>query len=359
MAQIAVIPGDGIGPEVMEQAIAVLERVNALFQTDLSFSYALAGGAAWEKYRDHLPEETIELCRSCDAILFGSVGGPVMEQSHIKWKNVERNALLGLRKEFSLYANIRPVRLFPTLAYSSVLRKDIAEKGIDLVVVRELTGGIYFGDPKGRSGRGHKESAYDTMRYSRSEIERIARQAFKIAEKRRKKVTSADKANVLETMVFWREVVDSISAEFPEIEYEHMYVDNAAMQLLKNPSQFDVILCGNLFGDILSDESAALAGSLGMLPSASLGRGGFGMYEPGGGSAPDIAGTGTANPVAQILSAAMMLRYSCARPDAAEAVERAVEVTMEQGFRTPDIWNDGCITVNTKEMGARITGNLE
>ena len=358
MKKIAVLPGDGIGPEVMDQAIKVLKVISGKYGTEFEFNYALAGGAAWDKYKCHLPEETINICRESDAILFGSVGGPVKEQNLEKWRGVEVNSLLGLRKTFNLYANLRPAKLYPCLAFASCLRSDIAEKGFDILVVRELTGGIYFGEPKGREGSGKTERAFDTMVYSREEIERIAHIAFKAAESRKKKVTSIDKANVLTTMVFWREVVESVAVQYPDIEFEPMYVDNAAMQLTRNPAQFDVMLCGNMFGDILSDEAAAISGSMGMLPSASLGHGNFGMYEPGGGSAPDIAGKNIANPIAQILSAAMMLKYSFSLIEVAEDIENAVAEVLKKGYRTPDIRREGDKKVSTDEMGDLIAENI-
>lgn len=356
--KIAVLPGDGIGLEVMREALKVLDAVQSKFKVKFEYQHAPVGGAAWDDYQVHLPEETLKICRESDAILFGSVGGPVREQDTDKWRGVEVNSLLGLRKAFGLYANLRPAKLYPALAFASPLRSDISAKGFDILVVRELTGGIYFGKPKGREGESDNEKAFDTMIYSRGEIRRIARVAFEAARKRRKKVTSIDKANVLTTMVFWRQVVEEIATEYPDVAYEPMYVDNAAMQLTKNPQQFDVMLCGNMFGDILSDEAAALTGSLGMLPSASLAGGSFGMYEPGGGSAPDIAGQGIANPIAQILSAAMLLRYSFDMIAAAEAIEKAVAEVLNAGWRTADIRQEGEKTIGTAEMGSRIAGKI-
>jgi len=356
--KIAILAGDGIGPEIMNEALKILAVIQRKYKVEFEYKHALVGGAAWGKYKNHLPEVTLEVCRNCEAILFGSVGGPVQEQNTEKWRGVEVNSLLGLRKAFGLYANLRPAKLYPSLSFASSLRKDIAEKGFDLLVVRELTGGIYFGQPKGRKGQGDEEYAFDTMNYSRKEIERIAHVAFRAAQKRRKKVTSIDKANVLTTMVFWREVVDNIAKKYPDVEYEPMYVDNAAMQLTREPSQFDVMLCGNMFGDILSDESAAIAGSLGMLPSASLAESTFGMYEPSGGSAPDIAGQGIANPIAQILSAAMMLKYSFDMPEAAEKIEEAVEKVLNNGYRTADIWQEGKKKVGTLDIGQLIADNI-
>lgn len=355
---IAVLPGDGIGPEIMRQALKVLGRIEDKYRLRFIYEHALAGGAAWEKYGEHLPQETLDICRRSDAILFGSVGGPVSEQQHPKWAHAEVNSLLGLRKAFHLYANLRPAKLYPALASASPLREDIAKKGFDILVVRELTGGIYFGEPKGRLGEFKNESAFDTMIYSRAEIRRIAHIAFQAARTRRKKVTSIDKANVLTTMVFWREVVEEVAKEYPDVACEPMYVDNAAQQLTLCPSQFDVMLCGNMFGDILSDEAAAITGSLGMLPSASLAKNGFGMYEPGGGSAPDIAGKGIANPIAQIMSAAMMLKYSFGMNDTYETVAKAVETVLNEGYRTADIRQTGCKTVGTEEMGSLISDRI-
>ncbi|MBN2281578.1 MAG: 3-isopropylmalate dehydrogenase [Candidatus Marinimicrobia bacterium] len=356
--KIAVLPGDGIGPEVMNQALKVLDKIQDIYDMEFEYKLALVGGAAWDEYQCHLPESTLNICRASDAILFGSVGGPVAEQNSERWRGVEVNSLLGLRKAFGLYANLRPAKLYPALAFASSLRQDISRKGFDILVVRELTGGIYFGQPKGRRGSGDDEQAFDTMAYSRREVRRIAKVAFEAARKRNKKVHSIDKANVLTTMVFWREVVEEVMKDYPDVEYIPMYVDNAAMQLTRNPGQFDVMLCGNMFGDILSDEAAALTGSLGMLPSASLAEGSFGMYEPGGGSAPDIAGQNIANPIAQILSSAMMLKYSFDMTEAAEKIEAAVEKTLNDGYRTGDICEEGKKSLTTEEMGAKIIENL-
>jgi len=357
--RIAVLPGDGIGPEVMTQALRVLDEAATRFDLEIAREEAPVGGAAIDATGSALPAETLELCRRSDAILFGSVGGP-------KWESLppaqqpERAALLPLRKEFSLFANLRPVRVFPDLAASSPLRGDIAGSGIDLLVVRELTGGIYFGEPKERAG----DHALDTLTYTRGEIERIARVAFDAARRRRSVVTSIDKANVLTSMVFWREVVTEVAKDFPDVTLKHMYVDNAAMQLILNPAGFDVLLCGNMFGDILSDEAAVLAGSLGMLATASLGEasgegGRFGLYEPAGGSAPDIAGKGVANPIAQVLSVALMLRHSFGEGAAADAIEAAVTKTLQEGFRTGDIAGPGEKTSSTEEIGAAIERHLE
>lgn len=351
--KIALLPGDGIGPEVMDEAVGVLAKAGSIYGFNLEYDEADVGGIAIDRQGKALPEKTVEICDSSDAILFGSVGGP-------KWENLppdeqpERGALLPLRKHFTLFANLRPVRIYSGMEDQSPLRR---AEGVDLIVVRELIGGIYFGDPKLRK----KDSAIDTSRYDRSDIERITRVGVETARLRKKKITSVDKANVLATSILWREVVsDGVPGDF---ELDHMYVDNAAMQLAINPSRFDVILTENLFGDILSDLAAAIAGSLGMLPSASLGdrqteHGSFGLYEPAGGSAPDIAGKGIANPVAQILSAALMLRHSLGLNEAANAVEKAVEEAVTSGARTGDIAAGGK-AISTKEMGQEISGKIQ
>lgn len=346
---IAVLPGDGIGPEVMAQAMKVLDAVRKRFDMRITTSEYDVGGAAIDRQGTPLPAATVEGCEQADAILFGSVGGP-------KWEHLppaeqpERGALLPLRKHFKLFSNLRPARLYQGLEEFCPLRADIAANGFDILCVRELTGGIYFGQPKGREGSGMYEKAYDTEVYHRFEIERIARIAFESARKRGKKVTSIDKANVLQTSVLWREIVTEIAKEYPDVELAHMYIDNATMQLVKNPAQFDVLLCSNLFGDILSDECAMITGSMGMLPSASLNEQGFGLYEPAGGSAPDIAGKNIANPIAQILSLALLLRYSLDAEEAAQAIERAINKALEEGIRTSDLAREGNAT-STEEMG--------
>ncbi len=358
--KIAVLPGDGIGPEVMAEALRVLDAVEKKFDVSFERTFANVGGAGIDNEGKALPERTVQICRNSDAILFGSVGGP-------KWESLppdeqpERGALLPLRKIFGLYANLRPAIIFPSLTGASSLKEEVIAGGFNVLVVRELTGGIYFSQPKGIEGQGRERVGVDTMRYSVPEIERIAHVAFQAARKRGKKVCSIDKANVLSTSVLWREIVIGIGKEYPDVELTHMYVDNAAMQLVRWPKQFDVILCENMFGDILSDEAAMLTGSLGMLPSASLAEGSFGMYEPSGGSAPDIAGKGIANPIAQILSASMMLRYSFAMVEAADAIDNAVAAVLEQGFRTGDIHQKGAgeKLVNTKEMGDAILAALQ
>lgn len=357
MKKIAVLPGDGIGPEVMNQAIKVLDRVSHLFDLSFTFEYADVGGAAIDNHGKALPDHTLAVCENSDAILFGSVGGP-------KWESLppdeqpERGALLPLRKHFNLYCNLRPARVFPKLAAASPLRPDIVKNGFDILCVRELTGGIYFGKPKGREGSGMDETAYDTMIYSRREIERIARTAFEAARKRRRIVTSVDKANVLWSMVLWREVVTEVACAYPDVTLTHMYVDNTTMQLVKNPHQFDVLLCGNMFGDIISDECAMITGSMGLLASASLNEDNFGLYEPAGGSAPDIAGKGIANPIAQILSAAMMLRYTFGNGDAADAIVTAVSTVLEKEIYTPDLADGRQATVSTDQMGDAIAAAL-
>jgi len=355
--KIAILPGDGIGPEVMREAVKVLDVTQKKFNFQLEYQWADVGGIAIDNHGHALPEETLKLCEESDAILFGSVGGPKWETLPPE-KQPERAALLPLRKHFDLFCNLRPARVFKSLTKSCPLRPDIVKEGFDIMVVRELTSGIYFGQPKGREGSGPDEKAWDTMVYSRSEIERITRMAFAAARVRRKKVTSVDKANVLTTMVLWRQVVTEIAAEYPDVELGHIYVDNATMQLVRNPHQFDVLLCGNMFGDILSDEAAMITGSMGMLASASLNSEKFGLYEPAGGSAPDIAGKNIANPVAQILSAAMMLRYSFGHEQAASAIENAVNEVLKKNIMTADIAADPSQAVSTEEMGAAIAAAL-
>jgi len=357
MKKVALLPGDGIGPEVMTEAVKVLDTVQRKFGFSLEYSWADVGGIAIDNHDNALPESTLRICEESDAILFGSVGGPKWEGLPPE-KQPERAALLPLRKHFDLFCNLRPARVFESLAAACPLRADIVDNGFDILVVRELTSGIYFGRPKGREGRGADEKAWDTMVYKRSEIERITRIAFEAARSRRQKVTSVDKANVLTSMVLWREVVTEIAADFPDVQLNHIYVDNATMQLVRDPHQFDVLLCGNMFGDIVSDEAAMLTGSMGMLASASLNADNFGLFEPAGGSAPDIAGQGVANPIAQILSAAMMLRYGLGREDAADAIENAVSVTLNKGILTADIATDHHTSVGTAAMGNAIVEAL-
>jgi 3-isopropylmalate dehydrogenase len=354
--KIAVLAGDGIGPEVMQEAIKVLNALQEKFDFSLDYEYADVGGIAIDNHGEALPAATLDLCERSDAILFGSVGGPQWE-SLPPAEQPERAALLPLRKHFDLFCNFRPAKVFPSLTTASPLRPDIVADGFDILCVRELTSGIYFGTPKGREGEGLEEFAYDTMRYSRKEIERIARMAFDAARQRKSKVTSVDKANVLTTMVLWREVVKEVAASYPDVELGHIYVDNATMQLVRDPHQFDVLLCGNMFGDIISDEAAMITGSMGLLASASLNSEKFGLYEPAGGSAPDIAGLGVANPIAQILSAAMMLRYSLGLTEAADAVDRAVATTLGKGVLTADL-GAGEEAVSTAVMGDAIVAAL-
>ena len=362
--KIAVLPGDGIGPEVMDASLQVVTTAGAKFGLTFAFDHQLVGGAAIDAKGKALPAETVAACEAVDAILFGSVGGP-------KWEKLppneqpERGALLPLRKHFGLFANLRPSVCFPSLTHASPVKNELIEGGFDVLCVRELTGGIYFGQPKSRGMVDGEMTAIDTMVYKQSEIERIAHVAFKAAQGRRKHLTSIDKANVLENGLLWRATVEEVAKNYPDVKLAHLYVDNAAMQLIRRPKEFDVVLAENLFGDILSDEMAMIAGSLGMLASASLGRqkdGGlyFGLYEPSGGSAPDIAGKGIANPIAQILSAALMLRFSFGQEAAAAAIEAAVRRTIDDGFRTGDIFTsgDGVKSVNTAEMAAAIKERL-
>lgn len=357
MKKIAVLAGDGIGPEVMTEAIKVLDAAQKKFTFELHYTYADVGGIAIDRHGEALPAATLGLCEASDAVLFGSVGGPKWE-SMLPEQQPERAALLPLRKHFDLFCNLRPARVFESLTAACPLRPDIVGSGFDILVVRELTSGIYFGRPKGREGEGTEERAFDTMAYKRGEIERIARMAFDAARLRSKRVTSIDKANVLTTMVLWREVVTGLAADYPDVELNHLYVDNATMQLVKDPHQFDVMLCGNMFGDIISDEAAMLTGSMGLLASASLNSEKFGLYEPAGGSAPDIAGKGVANPIAQILSASMMLRYSFGYDEAAEAIDSAVETTLNKNIFTADIARDQAQAISTIAMGDAIVNGL-
>jgi len=358
LKKIAVLPGDGIGPEVMEQAVKILKKASTLYGFNLEFEFADIGGAAIDHHGNALPDSTLSLCEQSDAILFGSVGGPRWEHLPPE-KQPERGALLPLRKHFDLYCNLRPAKIFPCLASASPLKPEIVKNGFDILCVRELTGGIYFGEPKGRQGNGPDEKAFDTMVYTRFEIERIARMAFKAAQKRNHLVTSVDKANVLFSMVLWRETVIQIAKEFPGVTLNHIYVDNATMQLIKNPHQFDVLLCGNMFGDIISDECAMITGSMGLLPSASLNEKKFGLYEPAGGSAPDIAGKNIANPIAQILSGAMMLKYTFDLSDAASAIEKAISNVLEKNIFTADLSSQKDKIVGTDAMGDAIIKELE
>jgi 3-isopropylmalate dehydrogenase len=347
--KIAVLPGDGIGTEIVAQAVKVLR----VLDLQVELEEALVGGAAYEAHGHPLPESTLKLAQAADAVLFGAVGD-------WKYDKLERplrpeQAILGLRKHLQLFANFRPALCYEQLTHASSLKPELVA-GLDILIIRELTGDIYFGQPRGRRKAvdGHfpgADEAFDTMRYSRPEIERIARVAFEAARKRRRKLTSVDKANVLETFQFWKDVVTEVHADYPDVALEHMYVDNAAMQLVRAPKAFDVIVTGNMFGDILSDEAAMLTGSIGMLPSASLDARRKGLYEPSHGSAPDIAGKDVANPLATILSMAMMLRFSLDQSAAADRVDAAVRHVLSQGLRTADIWSEGTRKVGTREMG--------
>jgi 3-isopropylmalate dehydrogenase len=363
--KVAVLAGDGIGPEVMAQALKVLDAAGKKFGFGLEYAHADVGGCAIDNHGEALPAATLKTCEQSQAILFGSVGGPKWESLPPE-KQPERAALLPLRKHFKLYCNLRPAKVYKALAAACPLRPDIVGDGFDILVVRELTGGIYFAKrpgSKGREGSGPEERAWDIKEYTRAEIERIAHKAFQAARLRRKNLYSIDKANVLTSMVFWREVVTQVGKNYPDVQLSHMYVDNAAMQLVKNPKQFDVMLCGNMFGDILSDECAMLTGSMGLLPSASLSESGFGLFEPAGGSAPDIAGKGIANPIAQILSGALLLRYAFQEEAAARAIEDAVSAAVAAGVRTADIVAQGPTgtilnTVGTAGMGDAILKGL-
>ncbi|HWI35868.1 MAG TPA: 3-isopropylmalate dehydrogenase [Burkholderiales bacterium] len=349
--RVAILPGDGIGPEIVAQAKKALRKLSLPLETQ----DAPVGGAGYEAAGHPLPPATLALAKQADAILFGAVGDA-------RYDTLERSkrpeqAILGLRKELGLFANLRPAQVHPELASASALKAEVVA-GLDILIVRELTGDIYFGEPKGIRQTGGEREGFDTMRYRESEIRRIARVAFDAARKRGKRVCSVDKANVLETSQLWREVVTAEAKAFPDIELTHMYVDNCAMQLVRTPKQFDVVVTGNLFGDILSDEASMLTGSIGMLPSASLDANGKGLYEPIHGSAPDIAGKGVANPLATILSAAMMLRYSLGQPDAATRVEKAVTKVLRDGLRTADIHTAGTRKVGTEEMGDAVLNAL-
>jgi 3-isopropylmalate dehydrogenase len=354
--KIAILPGDGIGTEIVAEALRVLQTLDLRFE----FETAAVGGAAYEAHGHPLPEATLALAKASDAVLFGAVGD-------WKYDKLERHlrpeqAILGLRKNLGLFANFRPAICYEELTAASSLKPEIVA-GLDILIIRELTGDIYFGQPRGRRASpdgafAGADEAFDTMRYSRPEIERIAHVAFQAARKRRGKLLSVDKANVLETFQFWRDVVTEVHAQYQDVELEHMYVDNAAMQLVKAPKRLDVVVTGNMFGDILSDEAAMLTGSIGMLPSASLNESNQGLYEPSHGSAPDIAGKGVANPLATILSAAMMLRYSLAQPEAADRIESAVKSVLAAGLRTADIWSEGTRKVGTREMGDAVVAAL-
>ncbi len=354
-AKIAILPGDGIGPEIVAEAVKVLHCLHQEHGLAVEMETANVGGAAYDESGSPLPSATLDLCRAADAVLLGAVGGPQYDDLERELR--PERGLLGLRSELQLFSNLRPAILYPQLANASSLKPEIVS-GLDIMIVRELTGGIYFGQPRGiRELDNGERQGYNTLVYAEHEIERIARSAFEVAMKRNKKLCSVDKANVLEVSELWREVMIRVGSEYPEVELSHMYVDNASMQLVKWPKQFDVIVTKNMFGDILSDTAAMLTGSIGMLPSASLDRNGKGMYEPIHGSAPDIAGSNTANPLATILSVAMMLRYSLGQSDSAELVEQAVSEVLEQGLRTQDI-ADGGSYVSTHEMGDAVVRAL-
>jgi 3-isopropylmalate dehydrogenase len=354
--KIAILPGDGIGPEIVAEAVKVL----AALELPLEMETASVGGAAYDAHGHPLPDATLRLAKAADAVLFGAVGD-------WKYDKLERalrpeQAILGLRKHLQLFANLRPAVCYDELVHASSLKPELVA-GLDILIIRELTGDIYFGQPRGRrvspdGAFAGAPEAFDTMRYARPEIERIAHVAFQAARKRMGRVTSVDKANVLETFQFWKDIVAEVHAQYPDVALDHLYVDNAAMQLVKAPKNFDVIVTGNMFGDILSDEAAMLTGSIGMLPSASLDAHNKGLYEPSHGSAPDIAGKGLANPLATILSAAMMLRYSLNQPEAADRVESAVKAVLAAGLRTADIWSEGTTRVGTRDMGDAVVGAL-
>lgn len=356
--KLAVVKGDGIGPEIIEEAEKVLNKIGELYDHTFTYTDILAGGCAIDATGEPLPKESLEIALNSDSVLLGAVGGP-------KWDTLPgdmrpERALLGLRSGLGLFANIRPAKLYPALADACPLKPEIAKEGLDLVIVRELIGGLYFGDRGRRQTEDMGEEAYDELKYSVKEIERIGRVAFELARKRdRKKVTSVDKANVIETSRLWRETMHKLAEEYPDVEFEDMLVDNCAMQIVRNPSQFDVIVTENMFGDILSDEASMTTGSIGMLPSSSLGEGTRGMYEPIHGSAPDIAGQNKANPIATIISCAMMLRDSFNLLDEAKAIEDAVTRVLNDGFRTGDIMDEGGILLGTKEMGDKVVEYLK
>jgi 3-isopropylmalate dehydrogenase len=354
--KVLILPGDNIGPEIVAEAVKVLQRVDEKYQLDIELDYAHLGGAGLDAEGSPCPPQTLEKARESDAILLGAVGGP-------QWDDVERHlrpekGLLTIRSELDLFGNLRPAIMYPQLAHASSLKPEFVS-GLDILIVRELVGGIYFGEPRGiRTLEDGQREGYNTYKYNESEIRRIGKMAFEAAMVRNKRLCSVDKSNVLEATVLWREVISDMAADYPEVELSHMYVDNAAMQLVMNPKQFDVVVTGNMFGDILSDTAAMLTGSIGMLPSASLDKNSGGMYEPCHGSAPDIAGQGIANPLATILSVAMMLRYSLNAPEAANAIEQAVSMVLDNGLRTADIQTEGCQLVGTVEMGDAVVAAL-
>ena len=354
--KVLVLPGDNIGPEIVTEAVKILEKVSDQFNLGIELDYAHLGGAALDAVGEPCPQETLDKARQSDAILLGAVGGP-------QWDDVERHlrpekGLLTIRSELDLFGNLRPAIMYPQLAHASSLKPEFVS-GLDILIVRELVGGIYFGEPRGiRTLENGEREGYNTYKYSESEIRRIGKMAFEAAMVRGKRLCSVDKSNVLEATVLWKEVISDMAADYPEVELSHLYVDNAAMQLVMAPKQFDVVVTGNMFGDILSDTAAMLTGSIGMLPSASLDKDGGGMYEPCHGSAPDIAGQGVANPLATILSVAMMLRYSLDAVEAADAIEQAVSNVLDQGLRTGDIYTDGMQRVGTVAMGDAVAAAL-
>ena len=355
MYKIAVLEGDGIGPEVVRASLDVLEKVGQIFGHQFQTEKALIGGSAIDAYGTPLPKETVDLCLSSDAVLLGAVGGP-------KWDNLPTDkrpekGLLGIRKALDLYANLRPAKVYDALIASSPLKDEVV-RGTDFIVVRELSGDVYYGEPRGIFTQDGKRVGINTMKYTEDEIRRVVKKAFEIARLRRKKLTSVDKSNVLEVSGLWRSIVEEEAKNYPDVELEHLYVDNCAMQIVRRPSSFDVVVTGNIFGDILSDEAAVITGSLGMLPSASLGDK-YALYEPVHGSAPDIAGKGIANPIATILSCAMMLRYSFKLEKEAKLIEDAVESVLNKGYRTPDIYTEGCIKVGTQDMTKAIKQEVE
>lgn len=352
---ITLLPGDGIGPEVLTEAVRVLDKIAEQFNHTFTYQTAAIGGTAIDQYENPLPDETLQLCRESDAILLGAVGGPKWDAnpSHLR----PEKGLLRIRKELQLFSNLRPVAIYDSLLSESTIKEEVV-RGIDLMIVRELTGGLYFGEPSERLDINGEEGAVDTLTYSRSEIERIIRMAFQLAEVRRKKVISVDKANVLESSKLWRQIANEVAAEFPQVELEHMLVDNAAMQLIRNPRQFDVLVTENLFGDILSDEASMISGSLGLLPSASLSAEGPGIYEPIHGSAPDIAGKGLANPLAAIASAAMMLKYAFGLEKEAEAITTAINGALDSGIRTADLVYNSQDYASTTQMTDAVIQNI-
>lgn len=353
---IAILSGDGIGPEVMQEALKVLKRINEVFGHEFKLVEGLIGGAAWGKYGNHFPNETKKICENSDAILFGSVGGPISEQMNEKWRDCERNSILAIRKYFNFNVNFRPVKLYSALKNNCVLKANVIKKGVDILCVRELAGDVYFGEHKTEGEVGNR-IATDVMTYDESTIEKVAIAAFEAAMKRRKKVSSVDKANVLDCSKLWREVVDRIAKNYPQCSLEHVLVDNMAMQVIKRPYDFDVILMPNMFGDIISDEVSVFAGSLGMLPSASLNPNGFAFYEPSGGSAPDIAGKGVANPIAQILSMAMMLKYSFGLEREHDIIQWGVAEALKANYLTADIAGKKP-SVSTSKMGDAIANSI-